>query len=89
MNEESYVIADIDGLRELSPLMLKLDGVPCPKPSITFMCDADTWFLKIINNRFEFNEEQFPDMAPSDFAREFVRLLKLTKLIQDYELPPL
>jgi len=71
---------------------LKNDGTriePKEESCITFNCDKDTWFLKIRNGRFEFNEERFPDMAPSDYAREFLHLLKMTKLIQDFELPPL
>lgn len=98
MSDESYVLADIDGLRDEITVMnnegiretvtLKIN-TPSKENCITFMCDSDTWFMRIRNNQFVFNEERFPDMAPSDFAREFVRLLKLTKLIQDYELPPL
>ena len=46
-----------------------------PPNQITF-CLGRKWIIRISQNGFEFNHDEFPEGTPADFAREFLLIVK-------------
>jgi len=53
---------------------------------ITFPTDAK-WIMQIVNEKgirkINFNTEDFPDLAPNDFAKEVIKIMHESSLLDD------